>query len=160
MVTLPYSRREYPILNLRLRLYAHALLRESRIFPGIELCDRSPDCLRNGFADIWKGEYHGEPVCVKVIRTENQTPLMEIKRVRASFISSEMYSVQPIPDIPPCALGGKAQPSSKRAPRHQGFGDFVSTLHHESVDARWEHRPVRPDEPGCRSADPGTRPST
>jgi len=82
-------------LNLRLRLHVHTLLCESRIFPGFELGDDSPDCLRNGFVDVWKGDYRGEPVCVKVIRTQNRTPLMEIKRVRRSFISSEMYSVTP-----------------------------------------------------------------
>ena len=160
MSTLPSQQRDRPILNLWLRLYAHALLRESRIFPGLELCDESPDCLRYGFADIWKGNYRGEPVCVKVIRTQNQTPLMEIERVCGSFILSEMYSVHSIPDIPSCDRGGKAQPSSERASRHRGFGDIVSTLHHESVDARWEHRPVHPEESGRQSADTGTCPPT
>ena len=92
----------YPWLNIQLRLYAHALLRESQIFPGIELRDESPDCSYNGFADIWKGEYHGEPVCVKVIRTRNPTPLMKIKNVRGSLYFSEMYSVRFAPDIPLC----------------------------------------------------------
>ena len=89
-------------MDLWLRLYAHALLRESQIFPGIELSDESPDCLRNGFADIWKGDYHGESVCVKVIRTKRRDPLIEIERVCGSFLLSEMYSVHFIPDIPPC----------------------------------------------------------
>jgi len=75
------------MLNLWLRLYAHALLRESRIFPGLELCDEPPDCVHNGFADIWMGDYCGELVCVKVIRTQDRTPLREIEKVHGSFIS-------------------------------------------------------------------------
>jgi len=156
---LPFRRR-YPILNLWLRLYAHALLRESRIFPGIELCDKPPGCLRNGFADIWKGDYRGEPVCVKVIRTTNQIPLRGIENVCGSFTLSGMYSVHFIPGVPSSDQRGKFQSSSKCAPCHRGFGDTVSALHHESVDVRWEHCPVHPDEPKCRSAGTGMCPST
>ena len=75
------------MLNLWLRLYAHALLRESGIFPGIELCDQPPDCVYNGFADIWKGNYRGRSVCVKVIRTQDRTPLRDIEKVCCSFVS-------------------------------------------------------------------------
>jgi len=50
------------------RLLTHALLRESRVFPGLELCENPPDYSPWGFADIWKGQYHGEPVCIKVVR--------------------------------------------------------------------------------------------
>jgi len=160
MSTLPSEQQEYPRLNPSLRLYTHALLRESRIFPGLELCDESPDCSPNGFADIWKGDYHGEPVCVKVIRTQNWSPLMEIESVCGSFILSEMYSVHSVPDIPSCDHRGQTQPSSERAPHHRGFGDIVSALHRESMDAEWEYHPVCPDEPGCRSAGTGTCPST
>ena len=70
-----------PALDPWLRLYAHALLRESRIFLDIELCDESLDCVRNEFVDIWKGDYRGEPVCVKVIRSQDLTILMEIEKV-------------------------------------------------------------------------------
>jgi len=80
------------MLGLPLRLYAHALLRELRIFPGIELCDESLGCLRNGFTDIWKGYYLGQPVCVKVVRTQDRTPLMEIEKVRDAFILSDTFS--------------------------------------------------------------------
>jgi len=61
---------------------AHALLRESQTFPGLELCDNPPDYTRDGFMDIWKGIYYGEPVCVKVIRGLELTCLREIKEVR------------------------------------------------------------------------------
>jgi len=74
------------MLNVWLRLYAHALLRESRIFPGVELHDEHLDCVHNGFADIWKGDYRGKPVCVKVIRTQDRTPLREIEKVSDSLV--------------------------------------------------------------------------
>jgi len=69
------------------RLLIHALLRGSQIFPGLELCDKPPDYAPRGFTDIWKGEYHGEPVCVKVVRVQvvqGKVPihLKEVKRVR------------------------------------------------------------------------------
>ena len=72
--------------RLWLRLYAHALLLESRIFPNLELCDGSPDYAPYGLADIWKGNYRGEPVCIKVIRTRDSVRLMEIRRVSVYFI--------------------------------------------------------------------------
>jgi len=76
--------------GLRLRLYAHALLRESRIFPGIDLYDDSPDYKPLGFVDSWKGNYDGEPVCVKVIRTRDPIRIKEIQRVGDCSISSEV----------------------------------------------------------------------
>ena len=69
------------MLHLWSRLYAHALLRESRIFPGIELHDKSPGYSYFGSADIWNGGYCGQPVCVKVIRTRDRAPLVKIEEV-------------------------------------------------------------------------------
>ena len=151
--------RYYPISELWLRLYAHALLRESRIFPDIELCDESPGYLSNGFADIWKGYYHGESVCVRVIRTQDPTPLTKIKKVFNPLISSETYSVCFVPDIQSCKRRGQGQSSSQRSPCHRGFGDIVPTLHHEPMDAEWEHCPVHTGEPRCQSVNSGTCPS-
>jgi hypothetical protein len=71
-----------------LRLYTHALLLESRIFPDIELCDESPDYMPTGFTYIWKGIYRGEPVCIKAIRAQDPTRLREIGSVRGFFILS------------------------------------------------------------------------
>ena len=67
------------------RLYTHTLLLESRIFPDVELCDESPDYVPVGLADIWKGNLHGNPVCIKAIRTSNLIRLEETKMVRDSF---------------------------------------------------------------------------
>jgi len=61
----------YSPLNLWCRLYAHALLRESQVFPDIELCGDSPDYTPRGFTDIWKGNCRGELVYVKAIRAQN-----------------------------------------------------------------------------------------
>jgi len=60
----------------------HALLRGSRIFPGLELWDKPPDYTPLGFTDIWKGEYHGKLVCVKVVRGQLLKELKEVKRVQ------------------------------------------------------------------------------
>jgi len=136
--------------NLCLRLHAHALLRESRIFPGVELCDETPCCSCNSFADIWKGDYRGELVCVKVIRARDRTSLVELKKVRDHLVLPETYSVHSISDIPSSEGGGRARSSSQRTPRHPGFGNTVSTLYHESLDAERKYHPVHPNEPGCR----------
>lgn len=64
------------------RLRAHALLRESLIFPGLELGDNYPGYTPYGFTDIWKGNYHGEPVCIQVIRGRELGGLREIEGVR------------------------------------------------------------------------------
>jgi len=69
------------------RLLTHALLRGSRIFPGLEMPDKPPDYTHYGFADVWRGEYHGEPVCVKVARGYFLSELMELKQVRRPFYS-------------------------------------------------------------------------
>jgi len=92
--------------ELWLRLYAHALLRESRLFPDIVLCDESPSYLCDGFTDIWKGDYRGESVCVRMIRTQDPAPLTKIKKVFNPLTSSEMYSMCFIPDIPSCKRRG------------------------------------------------------
>jgi len=67
------------------RLLTHALLRGSRIFPGLELCDKPPDYTPLGFTDIWKGEYHGKPVCVKVVRGQDLTSLGKVEGVRRPY---------------------------------------------------------------------------
>ena len=131
------------------RLLAHALLRESRIFYGLELCDKPPGYTPRGFTDIWKGEYNGELVCVKVIRGRKLTFLREVERVGDCFTQSAAYSIRFIPGIPSCGRREQTQFSSKCAPRHPGFGGGVSGLHRESVDARREHCPVYQNEPRC-----------
>ena len=92
--------REYTTSEtLWFRLYTHALLRESRILPNLELYDESPGYSCDGFADTWKGNYRGELVCIKAIRLGNQVRLREIEKARDRFIFSELYSVCSVPDL-------------------------------------------------------------
>ena len=74
------------------------------------------------------------------------------------FIPLELYLVRFIPDMPSCGRREQAQFSSERTPRHPGFGGVVSALHHESVDAGWEHYSLYKNEPECRSSDACTCP--
>ena len=110
----------------------------------------------NGFTDTWKGNHCRELVCIKAIRLRRLEDAKEIKRVRNSFIFSEMYSVRFLTDI----LSRNGQSSSECTLNHRGFGHIISALHHESVDARWEYHPVHQGEPGSQSADAGTCPSS
>ena len=77
-----------PSSDLWIRLLTHALLRGSRIFPGLELCDKPPDYTPKRFTDIWKGEYHGEPVCIKVVKRQ----LLEDQR-RVEGVRRLLYSI-------------------------------------------------------------------
>jgi len=140
------------MLDLWFRLYVHALLRESRIFPGIELCDKAPEYSPYGYTDLWKGDYHGKSVCVRAIRLQDPARLADVKTVRGSFLFSEPCSVCFTLGIPPREKRCRTQPSSQCTPCYRSFGDTVSTLHHHPVDAKREHRPVHPDEFKCQSA--------
>ena len=137
------------------RLYVHALLLESQIFPSVELCDESPEYVSHGFTDTWKGSHRGALVCIKAIRLRYPPDEWEIDRVCTSFVFSEVYSVRFLPDISSCSGRDQAQPSSKCTLSHRGFRDIISVLHHESVDAQWEYHSVRRGEPGGQSADAG-----
>lgn len=88
MLVLSSPTRFQLLSGLWLRFYVHALLGRSRTPPNVELCDETPDYAPDGFADIWKGDYRGELVCVKVIRTQDPVRLSEIRKVWGSFISS------------------------------------------------------------------------
>lgn len=72
------------------------------MFLDVLLCDELPlDHTPIGFADIWKGNYRGELVCIKAVRTRSTFRLEEIKRVRGSFIESEINSVSFTLDLLP-----------------------------------------------------------
>jgi hypothetical protein len=105
--------------------------------------------------DIWKGNHHGEPVCIKAIRTQDSARLAEIEKVCGLLLLSEANSVCFTLDLPSQNQWAQVHFASKPTPCHQGFKDTVSILPNESVDARWEYYPVYPDDPRCRPADVG-----
>jgi serine/threonine protein kinase len=47
----------------------------------MELYDGSTDYTLFGLADIWKGSYHGEPVCIKALRRMSPISLLGIKNI-------------------------------------------------------------------------------
>ena len=75
--------------DLWVRVYVHALLRGLYVFPGVQLVMESPAFEALGFVDVWRGNYHGNPVCIKSIRTRDPSNLKKIKKVQhESFIAS------------------------------------------------------------------------
>lgn len=72
--------------DLWTRLYVYALLRGLYVFPDVEVSAESPEYESFGFVDVWKGNSHGNPVCIKAIRTRNSANLQKIKMVHDSFI--------------------------------------------------------------------------
>ena len=59
---------------------SHGILPKSYYPDGVTLSDTIPYA-SGGFADIWKGQHDGNPVCVKAFRTQTAANLEKIKRV-------------------------------------------------------------------------------
>jgi hypothetical protein len=51
----------------------------------MEVCDKPLGYVPFGFADIWKGNYHGEPVCIKAVRETKPISLRAIKKMCGYF---------------------------------------------------------------------------
>ena len=76
-----------------LRLWRHRLSTLSRLCGCLALLPRplqipvrydrwsTPQC-RGGFADVWKGQYQGRPIAIKVTRAYQKSDLDKIRRVR------------------------------------------------------------------------------
>ena len=89
--------------DLWIRLHVHALLRGSHVFDGVELFPDArpsttakwsttpPDFEPYGFVDVWRGNYRGNPVCIKAIRTRNKANLRKIKKVHDSLFPSDTH---------------------------------------------------------------------
>lgn len=67
--------------DLWVRVHAHALLRGLYIFPDVEICAEGPKYVPLGFMDVWRGNYRGNPVCIKAIRSRNTAHLGKIKKI-------------------------------------------------------------------------------
>lgn len=81
--------------SLWTRIYVHALLRGSHIFPGVELSTGPPDFDPLGLVDVWKGNYHGNPVCIKAIRMRKKSNLEKIKKTFSPGDQERRYSSHP-----------------------------------------------------------------
>jgi hypothetical protein len=79
------------MFRLWLRLYTHALLLDSQIFPNTTLCDEYLGYTPSGTPDTWKGNRHGVPVCIKAIRTQDLMCMNKIKGVCGFPLLSEAY---------------------------------------------------------------------
>ena len=116
--------------DLWIRLHVHSLLRGSYVFPGVELSTESLDFEPFGFVDAWRGEYHGVPVCIKAIRTQNKSTLEKIKKVPELLVRSELNSPHITPDLLPRSSRVQALFPSKCTARRSGFGGAVPLLYH------------------------------
>lgn len=57
-------------------------------------CDRSDNALyRGGYADVWKGEYHGRDVAVKVVRAYSNSDSQKLFRVSCRLCSHSVFPV-------------------------------------------------------------------
>jgi len=69
---------------LRRALPVYGILPRSYYPPGVTLSDTIPYS-SGGFADIWKGQRDGNPLCIKAFRTQTAANLNRIKRVRGTI---------------------------------------------------------------------------
>ena len=136
----------------------HALLRGSHIFPGVEPSTGSPDFDPLGLADVWKGNYHGNPVCIKAIRTRNKSNLEKIKKVHGSPIRLESSSSHATLGL----FSRRSRAQAFFAPEYTSycsdFGGLVPILYYESLDDGWGYREVHPDQFWCQQTDAGILP--
>ena len=66
--------------------------------------DRTSDALyRGGYADVWKGEYRGQDVAVKVIRTYSNRELQRVvnvsDRLSSPLRTSHFVLITPFPEV-------------------------------------------------------------
>ena len=96
--------------DLWFRVYTHALFLESRIFPKMELRAKPLDYIPFGFADIWKGNYHGEPVCIKAVR--RNSPVFEGSKAYVKSIRSYFFDQGSTKDAPHMTFRRESKPIS------------------------------------------------
>jgi hypothetical protein len=148
--------------DLWIRLYVHALLRGSYIFTDLQFPEppaESPTFDPSGFIDVWRGKYHGNPVCIKFIRTRNKANLRKMKKVHGSLFRPESNSPSILPDLSSRRSRVQEFFPPKYTSRRSSFAGFVPVLYHESMDARRKHYAVHEEESECQSANAGMCPS-
>ena len=131
--------------SLWTRVYVHALLRGSHVFPGVELSTGPPDFDPLGLVDVWKGNYRGNPVCIKAIRMRNKSKLEKIKKVHSSPIRLESSSPHATLDLFPWRSRAQVFFASEHTSYCSGLGGLVPILCYESLDDGWGYREVHPE---------------
>ena len=119
---------------------------------------KSPEFEPSGFVDVWRGSYHGNPVCIKAIRTRNESTLGKIKRVHGSLVPSGLNSPRISTDVLSRSSRVQTLFPSKCTSHHSGFGGAASVLYHQPMDVGREYHAVHPEESECRSVNAGICP--
>ena len=122
----------------------------------IELCYNPADIphSRGGFADVWKSEYRGREVAVKVLRISTTSDLQKV-----THVSRRRRSVGVLVDILTVVRVGilqgihhvESSSSSERAAAAGSDNDRESVRHGVRVDDKREHQPVCYGPSGCES---------
>lgn len=112
---------------------------------------------RGGYADVWKGEYRGQDVAVKVIRTYKNSDLKKILGVSGWLFL--IFAVAGLTVFSEEILqGGRnvENPPTSKCPI-AGRSDHVGSSVRNGIrlDAEWEHQRIREDEPGCQTVEIG-----
>jgi len=103
-------------LHLWFRLRVHTLLRESRIFPSVELYDESPDYVHAGFANTWKGDYDEGPMRAETHWTKELRYLSNAIKVCGSFGHQRHTKYAPYETFHRVIKGIKYNPHPKDSP--------------------------------------------
>ena len=123
----------------------------------IELCYNLagiPHC-RGGFADVWKGEYHGLEVAAKVLRIYATSDLQKITRVSHSVAPPSHVFVDMLTVTPAEVLQGvrnvEGSSASQRVAATRGHNVRNPIRDGIGVDDERKHQPICSGTPGCES---------
>jgi len=113
--------------------------------------DRTSAALcRGGFGDVWKGEYNGRDVAVKVVRTYSNSDLQKILGVSCLRCFACMFTDEHCVEV----LQGSCDLEDPPASEHPapGRSDNVREPVRNGVglDGVWEHQRLREDTPACK----------
>lgn len=118
--------------------------------------DRNTDeVYRGGYADVWKGEYCGQDVAIKVIRTYSKCELKKVINVSCRLCALPTYRVI---DITRCTeiLQGDCDvevPPTSECPTVNRGGDVKESVRDGiSLDVQREYQRIRQGSPGCEPA--------
>jgi hypothetical protein len=118
-----------------------ALLPKSLAIPLCYNPTETPLC-HGGFADVWKGQYDGREVAVKVLKVYRTSNFEKIRKVDPLRLSRAPANLPRFPDV---LQGGRnmEDPSSSKCVTTVGGDDDRGPVRDGiGVDGQWEHQRV------------------
>ena len=119
--------------------------------------DRTSAALyRGGCGDIWKGDYCGHDVAVKVIRTYSNSDLQKILGVSCWMCSASMFTDEQCTEVLQGSCDLENPPASERSAPDWSNNGREPVCNGVRLDGEWKHQRLREGTPGCKPAGAST----